>query len=178
MEITNKSSLVIEIKNATQTAVTWYTAIPADEFFKRYGETWSSSDNVDHLIRAMTPLTYAVRFPKFSLQLMFGKVDRPLRTYDQMCQTYDDAIANGAVASGRFLPDQQVPTDPAKAKTAIINRLSRLGNDLADTLNKNWQDSALDDCLLPHPILGKLTVREMMFFSIYHALRHARPEGD
>jgi hypothetical protein len=174
----DKDILLGEIKNATQKAVDWYTAIPADAFFTRHGETWSASDNVDHLIRAMTPLTYAVRFPKFSLRLMFGKVERPLRTYDEMCKIYEDAIRKGAVASGRFLPDQQMPADSEKAKAALIHQLSRLGNDIADALNKNWPDSALDACLLPHPILGKLTVREMMFFTIYHALRHARVEGD
>lgn len=174
----NKQILIAEIKSATQKAVDWYTDIPADEFFTRHGESWSPSDNVDHLVRAMTPLTYAVRFPKLGLRLMFGKVDRPLRNYDEMCKIYEDAIRKGAVASGRFLPNQQVPADTTKAKAALVNQLNKLGNDIADTLNKNWQESALDMYLLPHPILGKLTVREMMFFTIYHALRHARVEGD
>ena len=36
----------------------------------------------------------------------------------------------------------------------------------------------LDICLLPHLILGKLTVREILYFTIYHNLRHASQAGD
>lgn len=177
MELTTKSSLVTEIKNATQTAVIWYTAIPADEFFTRQGETWSSSDNVDHLIRAIKPLVRALKLPRLVLQTMFGKAHTPSRSYTEICEAYEDVLATGVGASGAFLPDQQTPYDPSKQKAVLLETLSKLGHDLAATLEK-WPDSALDECQLPHPLLGKLTVREMMFFSIYHALRHARPEGD
>lgn len=178
MEITTKANLVSELKNATQTAVAWYTAIPAEEFFIRHGAAWSPSDNVDHLIRAMTPLVRALKLPKLALQTMFGKADRPLRTYSEMCKTYEDAIAKGGVASGAFLPAQQTPNDTKAQKSALLDQLSKTGHALADTLGEKWQEAALDQAQLPHPLLGKLTVREMMFFSIYHALRHARPEGD
>ena len=30
----------------------------------------------------------------------------------------------------------------------------------------------LDAVLLPHPLLGKLTVREMLFFTVYHVQHH------
>ena len=45
-----------------------------------------------------------------------------------------------------------------------------------------WDDVDLDRCRLPHPLLGKLTVREMMFFTLYHYEHHraiiARRLGD
>ena len=43
---------------------------------------------------------------------------------------------------------------------------------------EKWDEKELDEYYLPHPILGKLTVREILFFTIYHNLRHARQEGD
>jgi hypothetical protein len=36
----------------------------------------------------------------------------------------------------------------------------------------------LDEYLLPHPLIGKLTIREILYFTIYHNLRHASLEGD
>ena len=30
----------------------------------------------------------------------------------------------------------------------------------------------LDRCILPHPLLGKLTLREMIYFTIYHMEHH------
>lgn len=35
-----------------------------------------------------------------------------------------------------------------------------------------WSDKALDSYLLPHPLLGKMTVREILFFTLYHNLHH------
>ena len=178
MEITTKATLVTELKTAAQTAVAWYTAIPADAFFTRHGETWSPSDNVDHLIRAVTPLTRGLKLPKFVLQILFGRAHIPSRSYAEICKAYEDVLATGVGASGAFLPDQQTPSDKQKQKTVLIDRLSKRGNDLAVLIDQKWTDAALDECLLPHPLLGKLTVREMLYFTIYHLLRHARPEGD
>ena len=32
----------------------------------------------------------------------------------------------------------------------------------------------LDHYLLPHPLLGKITLREMLFFSAYHIQHHTK----
>ena len=36
----------------------------------------------------------------------------------------------------------------------------------------------LDRYRLPHPLLGKLTVREMLFFTVYHNYHHVRSVAD
>ena len=38
----------------------------------------------------------------------------------------------------------------------------------------SWSESKLDTYLLPHPLLGKLTLREMLFFSVYHIEHHLK----
>ena len=35
-----------------------------------------------------------------------------------------------------------------------------------------WGEWTLDRLRLPHPALGRLTVREMLFFTLYHNLHH------
>jgi len=36
----------------------------------------------------------------------------------------------------------------------------------------NWKDEDLDHFLLPHPLLGKITLREMLYFTDFHILHH------
>lgn len=177
MHIPTKNALLTETQNATQAAVTWYTAIPADAFFVRRGAAWSASDNVDHLIRAIRMVMLALRLPKFLLRILFGAVKRPSRSYAEVCKAYEDVLATGVGAGGVYLPDQQSPADPQTAKEKLLERLTKTGQSFADVI-QNWPEAALDQYQLPHPLLGKLTVREMLFFSIYHVLRHARVEGD
>ena len=177
MEINTKETIAAETKKSNQRAMEWFAAIPADPFFMREGEVWSASDNVDHLVKAIKPIALALKMPRLGLQTMFGKAEHPSRTYVEICKIYVDAIAKGAQASGRFLPDQESPAQPEIQKIILLDQLSKTGNSLLSALEK-WQDSELDQYQLPHPILGKLTIREMLFFSIYHTLRHARIEGD
>ncbi|NBX80802.1 MAG: DinB family protein, partial [Flavobacteriales bacterium] len=36
----------------------------------------------------------------------------------------------------------------------------------------NFTEDDLDKYVLPHPLLGKLTLREMLCFTIYHVKHH------
>lgn len=175
-EITSHEALLREIENATQKARAWYDAIPADQFFVRQAESWSASDNVDHLIRAIRPVTLALKLPKAGLQLVFGKGEKS-RSYEEICRVYEEAIARGGRASGVYLPAQSSPADPQGEKEKLLAQLTKSSDGLRSALQK-WNEAQLDQYQLPHPLLGNLTVREMLFFSIYHMLRHARPEGD
>ena len=37
---------------------------------------------------------------------------------------------------------------------------------------ERWPEAAFDRHQLPHPLLGNLTVREMVHFTLYHQLHH------
>lgn len=173
----NKSELLSKLKDSNQRASNWFTEFPVEKFFQREGEVWSASDNVDHLIKSHKPIAKALKLPKFTLQAMFGSADQPSRSYEAICQIYKDTIAAGGVASGRFLPDQQTPDKPELAKAELLNQFSKASTDLVSVVEK-WDENDLDSYLLPHPLIGKLTIREMLYFTIYHNLRHASPEGD
>lgn len=177
-DINTKSELIAALKDSNVRAENWFNAMPADDFFTRHGEVWSPSDNVDHLIKAVKPVAKALRLPKFTLQAMFGKAEKPSMTYDELCKVYRDEIARGAQASGRYLPKQESPTDDADEKKKILlEEWSKANVELISVLEK-WDEDEFDQYLLPHPLIGKLTVREMIFFTIYHNLRHASLEGD
>jgi DinB superfamily len=177
MEVTNKETIFAELKNSCQRAIDWFNAIPSDQFFIRSGEVWSASDNVDHLIKSIKPVVLALKIPKLGLQTMFGKAEHPSKTYDEICEVYVAQLTKGAQASGQYLPNQETPKQSEEKKKELLNQLDKAGNSLISAVEK-WQDADLDQYQLPHPILGKLTVREILFFSIYHVLRHARIEGD
>jgi hypothetical protein len=41
-----------------------------------------------------------------------------------------------------------------------------------------WSEAELDRYTLPHPLLGDLTMREMLCFTLYHNQRHISDGGD
>jgi len=178
MDINTKVELISILKDSRQRVIEWFTKIPAQDFFTRQGEVWSPSDNVDHLIRAHKPITMAMKLPKFVLQLIFGKANRPSKSYEALCEKYLGALRQGGRAGGTFLPTQESPEGNAEErKKKILDQLSKVSAELISVAEK-WDENVLDKYILPHPLIGKLTVREMLYFTIYHNLRHATLEGD
>jgi len=177
-EIRTKMELIAALKDSNQRPENWFRQIPANGFFIRHGDVWSPSDNLDHMIKAVKPIVKALKLPKFTLQTMFGKAEKPSMPYEELCKIYRDALAGGAQASGRYLPNQESPSENAEQKKKdLIGQWSIISAELVSTVEK-WDEPDLDHYLLPHPILGKLTIREMIFFTIYHNLRHASLAGD
>ena len=178
MKIETKTELIAALKESNQRAATWFLEIPASDFFVRQGEIWSPSDNLDHLIKAVKPIARALKLPRITLQTMFGKAAKASMTYEELCKLYRDEIAKGAQASGRYLPDQRSPVeDIEEQKKSLLEKWSKTGDELVSAAEK-WEENDLDRYQLPHPLIGKLTIREMLFFVIYHNLRHASQEGD
>lgn len=177
-DINTKSDLMVALKDSNQRAEAWFNQMPADDFFTRYGEVWFPSDNVDHLIKAVKPIARALKLPTITLQAMFGKPEKPSMSYEELCKVYRDEIAGGAQASGRYLPNQESPAENAEhRKQALLDQWSKANAELLSVV-ETWNLDEMDRYLLPHPLIGKLTIREMIFFTIYHNLRHASLEGD
>ena len=176
--INTKMELISTLQDSNRRVTEWFREIPANTFFTRQGDVWSASDNLDHLIRAHKPITKALKLPKITLQAMFGKPEKSSMAYEELCQIYRDEIAKGAQATGRFLPNQKNSAERAEdQKKELLDQWLKASTELAAIAEK-WDEGDLEQYQLPHPILGKLTIREMLYFTIYHNLRHASQEGD
>lgn len=179
MNPTYKNEILATLTDTNHRVTDWFSALPSNDFFTRQADVWSLSDNLDHLIKAVKPVTKAMNLPRLALQGMFGKPEKPSRSYDEICEFYRGELAKGAQASGRYLPDQENPGAQAEEiKRQLIEKWTKAGDELVSAAEAWWSEVELDQYQLPHPILGNLTVREMLFFTIYHSLRHASLEGD
>jgi uncharacterized damage-inducible protein DinB len=176
--IVTKDELFAALKDSNQLAANWFLELPAGDFFTRTREVWSPSDNLDHLIKAVRPITKALKLPKITLQAMFGRPEKASLSYEELCQQYRDEITKGGQASGRYLPEQKSPvSDIEDQRKILLEQWSNASGELVSVAEK-WQEQELDKYQIPHPLLGKLTIREMLYFTIYHNLRHASQEGD
>ncbi len=128
---------------------------------------WNSSQQLDHLIRSVQPVVLALSLPLFLLKLVFGKANRPSRLYDALVEKYQTKLAEGGRASGRFIPSRISFQHRAVAIKKLAGLVAKLKN---KTASKSEEE--LDSYVLPHPLLGKLTLREMLYFTAYHAEHH------
>jgi hypothetical protein len=138
----------------------------ADLLFAPEGK-WTAAQQLDHIVKSVSPVNMAIGLPKFILKWKFGVANRPSKTYEALVEKYSRKLQEGGKASGRFVPE---PIG-ADAKERLIATLTKLVNQLAHRTEK-YSEEALDKYILPHPLLGRLTLREMLYFTAYHVEHH------
>jgi uncharacterized damage-inducible protein DinB len=86
-----------------------------------------------------------------------------------MKDVYLARLARGASA-GRFAPPPAPATSDAERHRIMAFHAQTVAQ-LTSSIQE-WSEDALDRRRLPHPLLGPITVREMLFFALYHNRHH------
>lgn len=142
-------------------------------FFAPQGSAWSPAEHIRHLRKSAAPLVMALGLPRWLLRVRFGVPTRASRSYDEMRAVYLEQLSAGATA-GRFTPSPEArPGNLLARRQEIISDWARATTGLQNAVAK-WPEDALDGHQLPHPVLGLLTVREMLAFTAYHTSHHLR----
>jgi hypothetical protein len=128
---------------------------------------WTAGQQIDHILRGVSPVTTVLALPKFVPNLLFGKANRDSIDYETLVKNYQSKLAAGSKASGRFIP----PEIGFEKRKVLRDKLLKTVAELTERIEK-FTEAQLDGYVLPHPILGKLTIREMLYFTIYHVEHH------
>jgi hypothetical protein len=149
----------------------FWDSFSTPEFFAPLGDAWSPADNVRHLLKTNRPVLRALSTPKALLLIRFGAALRDSRTYSEVRERYFAALASG-VTAGRFAPSPLEASHQTDAqRSALMGTFDEVAQNLALAISR-WREWQLDRLRLPHPALGNLTIREMLFFTLYHNLHH------
>lgn len=126
---------------------------------------WTPVQQLSHIVKSVAPVKFAFNLPKFILSMFFGKANRPSRSYDELVAKYKSKLEAGGKSATRFLPDTSYD------RTRLLHVLEQHVKILCKKVER-FSEQELDRLLLPHPLLGKLTLREMLYFTIHHAEHH------
>ena len=135
-------------------------------FYAPQGDRWSPSEHVCHLTMSVRAVARGLRQPRLLLRLMFGRADAPSRTFSELLEAYREKLEAGATA-GRFTPNPK-----RRGRDKIMEDWHIAGKEFNRALG-SWSEEALTMYRMPHPVLGKLTVREMLLFTVFHNAHHA-----
>ena len=144
-------------------------SMDASLFDQSKNNKWTPAQHLDHMVRSTGPVLLALRLPLVVTRLLFGKANRSSKSYQALVDKYLDRLQAGGKASGRFIPSQVTIKDRA----GLCKRLENTVVALTKSLDK-FSEEELDKHILPHPLLGKLTYREMIYFTIYHVQHHQK----
>ncbi len=161
----------VDIKNALVEIfeeLNAYVKTIDDAIFKKSMDgKWSIAQNVDHLTISNNITALSMNMPKMVLKQLYKTNNRPNWNYDEVVWKYHQKLSAGAKASLAFQPKFSL--------VPMRSLVNRFWNNSCDSLLKaidKWSEEDLDTYLVPHPLIGKMTMRELLFFTVYHVGHH------
>jgi len=169
MEKLDKVQLKKELETAYAELINWVNEQPIENLNKEITPNkWPIAHHIYHLVKTTRAINQGMNMPKLAMRAMFGKCNRPERTQDELQKKYKDAL----VQSGMKAPPKYIAESNRNfEKEEIIQKFNTTLDELKTALDK-WDEQKMSEYILPHPAIGKCTIREMMYFTIYHTNHH------
>ncbi|MFM8565425.1 MAG: DinB family protein [Bacteroidota bacterium] len=162
----NKEAIKKELIEKHKSFTDYISSLSDDKFVekKNIGK-WSAGQQLQHIFLSVRPVNLALYLPSFLLRF-FGK-PKEKRTYEEIIKTYQNSLKNGGKAGALYIPKSV----SINQKQKLIIDLTNLIKTLTEKIDKLGEED-LDNYILPHPLIGKTSIREMLYFTIYHVQHH------
>ena len=157
------------IRSATNDFNNLVAELTPDAFESSHAGKWTAGQDLKHLIKSLKLTNFVYTLPLFMLKALFGKPNRKSRTESELRERYRKTLSKGVKAPRMLKPgkvshaQRDVLMKRHQAETErLCRRLERLGDD------------ALESCLVKHPAIGKVNLREMAFLTRLHTEHHTQ----
>jgi hypothetical protein len=168
-----RAELLESLSSEERDVAAFFGSLSPDELVLRVADAWTPAEHLHHLNTAASAVARGLSISPWLLRLRFGRSRRASRSFVELREDYRARLARGGRASGRFVPPREhlSAAEITIRRTELLARWQRVNARLVGALNR-WSERNLDRVQLPHPILGRITAREMVYFIIYHGHHH------
>lgn len=163
----NKQELLKKLNTSFAELIKTGEAVKPENFNVSKGNKWTAAENLAHLVTSTKMTIMGYTLPKLLPALLYGKTKAGSRSYEEIVTMYTNTLKAGGKASGVYVPKK---TDYKKER--LLHSLREGAFKLADAVGEKWTEEQLDTYRIAHPLLGKLTARELLYFTIYHNGHH------
>lgn len=162
--------LIEQFKVAKIKMTQFFLNLDEDTFFLKPKEGWSPLENINHLQSSTSPVTIFLRKEFRIMLFLFGRGSSRKST-EEIIEIYKSRLSTGSGA-GIFTPFGILHFSIPGKKQFEINQLESSIESIIQSL-PSWKEEELDDTCIPHPILGIIPMREMLYFTLYHIYHHS-----
>jgi hypothetical protein len=164
-----KPDILAALESNARTIHEYFSELPDPVFFDGDPERWGPAHHLVHLTRSNDAVSRA---------LVAGNL--PLHPAGRS-RTYAE-VRDAATASLTTTPKEAllemgstVVVEPGTGRVEVVEAFATSSAGLREAAAiAIWSEDALDRHALRHPLIGVLTVREMLFFGVVHERHHLR----
>ncbi len=159
------SEIATDLMTRAHEVIATFTQLPEDTFFTGPKGRWSAAQHLGHLSLVRQKVNLGLQ----AKEQLPEAVER-FGTYDLVRQSYLDMLARTPAV---FLQNNPFRVDPdaTVTKADVIATYSQYSQ-ACEQLLTDWQEEQLSQKAMKHPLLGLLSVREMLYFVHYHEWHH------
>ena len=165
----NKCEIKDSLEKRYSNFAEFINGLSNDEFLFIYQSKWSAGQQLKHIVLCVNPLVQVFGMPAKMIEQNFGKTENPGRTYEKLLTDYLEKLNQGGKAPNQYVPEVVSENE----KLELLKTLP----ELIEKLNKEievFTEEELDILLIPHPLLGNISLREMLYNAIYHVEHHQK----
>jgi len=161
------SEITTSLRNNHASFVHLIGQLNGEQLKRSHPHQWNPAQQLEHIYLSVRPVLLAFQLPRFIPRLLFGTAKQKSRDYDTLVRDYQAKLQQGGKSPSTYVP--AITVNSVKRLLQLEKAIDQLCH-IIDRLT----EEELDHYLLPHPLLGKLTMREMLYFTIYHVTHHHR----
>lgn len=162
-----KYELISKLNENYSSFLSFINSLSEEDYNLNPNGKWSTKEHLAHLVLSVSPIVTALQMDKELLASKFGTSEKLVRSYETIKTLYFSQLETGGKAPNRFDPTYHF----IENQIALCKKLTNLIEELSLAI-ETFSEEALDNLALPHPLLGKLSLREMLYNCIYHAQHH------
>jgi DinB family protein len=170
----SKAEIVEQLQQVRRGLSETVEQMPAEQFYRGTAEAWSACDYLQHLLLSNKPFAKGLTLPCAEIKKLFGEPSRPSMSYAGLVAKYHGRLDDGIRAED-YQPVTPVsfrmPEEITDVQAYLLKSWTETHEKMYGGL-AHWSESDLDTNQLMHPAMGLITVREMLFFTIYHNTLH------
>jgi len=160
-----KEELLLLFDKNHRKIIEYVCALNDAQFIYSSNNKWTAGQQLNHIYLTLLPFPKLLPAKEYILQ-KYGKIDRPTWSFETVIQNY---YKTSRKAPEQFLPDVITPDQ----KNAIAKNIQGILVEI-ESLLEQYSEEELHTLIIPHPLLGRLTIREMFYLMSYHPLHHLR----
>lgn len=163
----NKQAIIDLLTQSYSSFTGYINGLTPEEYVFRYQQKWTAGQQLEHIVMCVKPLVQVFSMDQPAIEQNFGRTDRPGRSYEVLLTQYLEKLEEGGKAPERYVPQP----DLTDQRAVLTETLAKMIKELCAQI-ENFTEQDLDSLCVPHPLLGSLTLREMLFNAIYHVEHH------
>ena len=166
-----KEEIADLLEKKHQILFNWLNNQPKNNWEKGPDNKWTVGQQILHLVNSLHALNKALSYPRFFLKYKFGLCNREPRNYKTIVNKYEEKLLKNTDRARVFNQNLKKPLN--RERQTLLNKL-QLQNKKLQYKTKKLKDKYLDFLVIPHPLMGKMTIREIVMWTAHHTEHHTK----